>query len=128
MLRKTLMALVCLLVCSTATPAGLYYSAEQYASLPTQWRGFLLDHRSLRNIAVKPKDDTEASPLRARYQQEVKALQTRAKKNELTADELADLGALHVRLGEPAQAIEVLRAAQRKHPKHFAIAANLGTA
>ncbi len=33
-----------------------------------------------------------------------------------------------MRLGEPAKAVEVLRAAQRAYPNHFKIAANLGTA
>ena len=28
--------------------AGLYYSGENYASLPSQWRGYLLDQRALR--------------------------------------------------------------------------------
>src|SRR5439155_7726041 len=39
-----------------------------------------------------------------------------------------DLGALYVRLGESARAVEVLRAAHREHRQHFRIAANLGTA
>src|SRR5262249_11089349 len=47
---------------------------------------------------------------------------------KLTGDELADLGALEVRLGEPAKAVELLRAAQKEYPLHFRIAANLGTA
>jgi tetratricopeptide (TPR) repeat protein len=107
---------------------GLYYSGEQYASLPTQWRGFLLDHRALRNIAVKPKADVDASLLRMRYRQEADKLQARAEKEKLGPNELADLGALYVRLGEFERALEVLRSAQRVHPNHFAIAANLGTA
>src|SRR5207253_2787963 len=47
---------------------------------------------------------------------------------KLSADEAADLGALYLRLGETARALEVLRAAQRAHPVHFRVAANLGTA
>ena len=46
-----------LLFAVSGIQAGLYYSGEQFASLPTQWRGFLLDHRLLRNIAFKPKTD-----------------------------------------------------------------------
>src|SRR5262249_46041088 len=42
--------------------------------------------------------------------------------------ELADLGALYVRLGDPEKALGLLRPAQRAHPRHFHIAANLGTA
>ena len=33
---------------------GLHYSGETYAELPAQWRGFLLDQRTLRNLAVQP--------------------------------------------------------------------------
>ncbi|HZZ80456.1 MAG TPA: DUF3299 domain-containing protein, partial [Gemmataceae bacterium] len=81
--------------------------------------------RALRNIAVKPKNDADASPLRQRYLQDVKKLQAKAK---LSADEIADLGALLIRLGDAEKAVEILRPAQREHPNHFAIAANLGTA
>lgn len=117
---------VCLIIFTTATArAGLYYSGEQYASLPAQWRGFLLDHRALRNIALKPKIEAESGLLRLRYRKEAEKLQ--AKKN-LSSDERADLGAIHIRLGEVERAVELLRSAQRDHPNHFAIAANLGTA
>ncbi len=51
-----------------------------------------------------------------------------AGQRKLTDDETADLRALYVRLGEPARAVEVLRPAQRAYPKHFHLAANLGTA
>ena len=128
MLRKFAAAGMLLLLATSFAHAGLYYSGEQYASLPTQWRGFLLDHRSLRNIAVKPKVESEASPLRTRYRQEAEKLQARADKEKLGADEFADLGALYIRLGDIERAVELLRSAQRAHPTHFAIAANLGTA
>jgi len=128
MIRTTTTALLILLVTTTAAQAGLYYSGEQYASLPTQWRGFLLDHRALRNIAIKAKDETEVSPLRTRYLRDAEKLQARVDKEKLAPDDLADLGALYVRLGDTARAIDLLRAAQREHPNHFAIAANLGTA
>ena len=67
MIRITTTAGLLILAVAAAAEAGLYYSGEQYASLPAQWRGFLLDHRLLRNIAVKPKVEAEASPLRTRY-------------------------------------------------------------
>lgn len=111
-----------------AVRAGLYYSGEEFAPLPSQWRGYLLDQRALRNVAVKPAAGVGAGPLRTRYQSEAARLQTRADVKKISADEAADLGALYVRLGEPARAVEVLRAAQREHPNHFHIAANLGTA
>ncbi|MCS7046060.1 MAG: hypothetical protein NZO58_06865, partial [Gemmataceae bacterium] len=111
----------------TAAPcsAGLYYSGEAYAELPSQWRGFLLDQRTLRNLSVAKPSVGDENPARTRYLEEAARLQG---KQSLSADEKADLGALYVRLGEVAKAVAVLRAAQREHPDHFFIAANLGTA
>lgn len=112
-------------LCPSRTEAGLYYSGETIAELPAQWRGFLVDQRSLRMLAVKPAPGLPPSPLQKQYREALASLE---KKKNLTADELADLGALYVRLGRPDKAIELLRPAQRKHPEHFRIAANLGTA
>jgi tetratricopeptide (TPR) repeat protein len=108
--------------------AGLYYSGENYAELPSQWRGFLLDQRALRTIAVRPNGGAGAGPIRKRYQAEMEKLTKLAQARRLTADEAADLGALHLRLGDTARAIEILRIAQKDNPKHFHLAANLGTA
>jgi hypothetical protein len=108
--------------------SGLYYSQELFADLPSQWRGFMLDHKILRSIAVKPTAGNPASPMRERYLAAAARLEKAAKQGKLSADEQADLGALYVRLGEPTTAVRVLREAQRNHPNHFAIAANLGTA
>lgn len=123
----TALALVVLLGAAPAQ-AGLYYSGEQIADLPSQWRGFLLDQRTLRTTAVKPGPGVPPSPLRVRYQEEAAKLEASSRARPLTADEAADLGALHVRLGEVSRAVEVLRQAQRQHPSHFRIVANLGTA
>jgi tetratricopeptide (TPR) repeat protein len=112
----------------TVGQSGLYYSQEDYAQLPSHWRGFMIDHKILRSIAIKPSAGNPASPMRERYLAAVDRLEKAAKKSKLTADEQADLGALYVRLGEPATAVQRLRAAQREYPNHFAIAANLGTA
>ncbi len=108
--------------------AGLYYSGEQYTALPAQWRGFLLDQQRLRGIAVAPAPGADANPLRTRYLKEANKLREKAARAPLSADEVADLGALLVRLGDAAGAVELLRPAQRTHPNHFHIAANLGTA
>jgi hypothetical protein len=117
-----------LLALTGAARGGLYYSGETVAELPSQWRGFLLDQRSLRLIAVKPTAKTAASPGRVRYEQAAAELEKAGRQRKLSADERADLGALYVRLGDLARALDVLRAAQRDHPQHFRIAANLGTA
>jgi tetratricopeptide (TPR) repeat protein len=108
--------------------AGLYYSGEPMAELPSQWRGFLLDHKALRSIAIKPTAGNPASPMREQYLDAAAKLEKTAKTRELTADEKADLGAIYVRLGEPSKAVNLLREAQRTYSNHFAIAANLGTA
>jgi hypothetical protein len=122
------LAFAAVLLLPTPLWAGLYYSAETFAELPSRWRGFLLDQRLLRTAAIKPSDRRPASPVRKRYQQEAARLASLARTRKLTADESADLGALHVRLGDPGRALEVLQPAQRAHPAHFRLAANLGTA
>ena len=114
-----------------ATPlahAGLHYSGETAAELPSQWRGFLIDHRQVRLIGVPPAAGSPIHLLREQYLDSANKLEQAAAKRSLTANEMADLGALYIRLGQPAKAIEVLRKGAREHPGDFAIAANLGTA
>lgn len=123
-----LIVVACVLSLPSRAHAGLYYSGETYAELPAQWRGFLLDQRTLRNIAAKGTQKTPESPGRTRYMKEAAKLEQAALGRKLSADDSADLGALYVRLGDATRAIEVLRTAQREHPNHFQIAANLGTA
>jgi hypothetical protein len=117
-------ALFALLAFAAPARAGLYYSAETIADLPAQWRGFLPDHRTLRTLAVP----TIANPLRESYAADRDRLVKLAAERPLTADEAADLGALHVRLGKPADAVAVLRDAHARFPDHFRISASLGTA
>jgi hypothetical protein len=125
--RRTAVVLV-LLTLPGLSRAGLYYSGEALAELPSQWRGFLLDQRTLRSIAVSPTAGNPASPARQRYQEEADKLEKAARTRKLTADEIADLGALQVRLGQADKAVALLRQAHREHPSHFQIVANLGTA
>jgi hypothetical protein len=108
--------------------AGLHYSGETPADLPAQWRGFLLDLRALRLAGVPPAPEAPLHLLREQYEGAADKLEATGKKRALTADEAADLGALDVRLGRPAKAVEVLRSAVRAHPGHFRLASNLGTA
>jgi tetratricopeptide (TPR) repeat protein len=113
---------------ASAVRAGLYYSGEQYAELPSHWRGFLLDQRTLRNIGIKPSSQRAASPARKKYEDAAAKLEKISRERKLSADETADLGAIYIRLGDSAKAVEILRAAQREHPNHFRLIANLGTA
>jgi len=48
---RWLLVAFALLGLSPTVRAGLYYSGETQAELPSQWRGFLLDQRTLRQIA-----------------------------------------------------------------------------
>lgn len=105
--------------------AGLHYSAEHFAPPPSQWRGFLVDQRNLRALAVKPAPGMPPSPLADDYRAALTRLE---KKTDRTADDFADLGALYIRFGQIEKAVAVLRPAQRQHPRHFRLAANLGTA
>ncbi len=117
-----------LLAVPAVVHAGLYYSGEEIAELPSQWRGYLIDQRQLRTIAVKPTDANPAGPARKRYEDAAAKLAQGLKDGKLSPDEIADLGALYVRLGDTAKALEVLQPAQRAHPRNFRLAANLGTA
>ncbi|HEY3788853.1 MAG TPA: tetratricopeptide repeat protein, partial [Urbifossiella sp.] len=121
-------ALVLLLRFASDAFAGLYYSGESFAELPSKWSGFLVDQRTLRAAGIARPKDAQQSPLRETYLAAAAKLDELARKRALTADEAADLGALSIRLGKPDRAVEVLRAATRKFPDHSHIAANLGTA
>src|SRR5438309_2892879 len=120
--------LLALLASSTGVRAGLYYSGEPIAELPSQWRGFLLDHRALRTVAVPPSPTALPHPFRETYREALAKLTQASAQRPLTTDEAADLGALHLRLGAVDAALAILRAAYRDHPDHFRAAANLGTA
>lgn len=125
--KLSLSALV-LVLATLPARAGLHYSGEPVADLPSQWRGYLLDQRALRLAAVRPVPPAPANAERIRYEEARRKLEAEAARRPLTADERADLGAVLVRLGEAARAVEVLRAAAREHPFHYRSAANLGTA
>src|SRR5262245_32738766 len=115
------------LLLSPAAQAGLHYSGEEINPLPSQWRGFLLDQRLLRMLAVPPGPKVPPSALRIQYQKALEELEKASKTRALSPDELADIGALHVRLGNPGKALNLLRDAQAKHPRHYRITSNLGT-
>ena len=125
MLAKPLLALFTFLLASPAF-AGVYYSGDARNELPAEWAGFLRDQRALR-LAADPRNAgfNAYIPLRDTA---VDAVVKLSGKRDPSADDLADLGALHLRLGQPEKALGVLRAANRAYPEHFCIAANLGTA
>lgn len=126
-MTRTLLATLLLLTAGLTAPAGVHYSGETYRELPAQWRGYLPDHRLLRVVGID-NPAVGMPPLKEAYLDAARQLEAAAKARALSADEAADLGALHLRLGQPAKALAVLRPAARQHPEHFRLAANLGTA
>ena len=122
--------IVCLIVAwlPADARAGLYYSGEKYAELPSEWKGLLADARLLRGLAIPTLPGQPPSTLKQVYEDAARGLKDKSRQHELTADEVADLGALLLRLGKTDEALGLLREAQHKHPDHFALAANLGTA
>jgi hypothetical protein len=121
------LAVAAVVVLPAAARAGLHYSGEQFAELPSRPGGFLTDHRALRAAGYE-RPDGLPSPLRDDYLAAAARLEKLAKARPLTADETADLGAIYVRLGKPDRALNLLAPAVRRFPDHFRVAANLGTA
>jgi hypothetical protein len=123
------LVIVALLSSCGWTQAGLHYSGELLRPFPAKWSGYLPDHRLLRTVGTPKLNPTQPIPLlRGIYTQALLTLKATQRKRPLTADELADLGALHLRLGEPAPALDLLRTAARQHPSHFRLQSNLATA
>lgn len=108
--------------------ATIHYSGERYAELPSSWKGFLVDHRALRVAAIPASAKTPPSLLRLEYQAAVDRLVAEKNQRALTVGELADLGALYLRLGRVDDALNILRPAAAQYPKNFAVQANLGSA
>jgi hypothetical protein len=108
--------------------AGVHYSAEKYAPLPSRWSGFLLDHRALRTIAVERPADGLVSPLRQEYLRAASHFQQLRRQRPLTAAEYADYGAVLLRLGRIPEAVAILQPAARRWPRDFHLQANLGAA
>src|ERR671925_568871 len=63
-MRRPLALAAALLALGTLAPplrAGLHYSGEAFADLPSRWGGFLLDQRLLRTLAAKPSGGVPAA-------------------------------------------------------------------
>ncbi len=117
----------------TPVYAVLYYSLETTAELPSSWRGFILDHRELRQLnKIETKKENGSifisSVLRIweeKLVMQAELLRVRSSKQKLTDVEWADWGAILIRLGKNAEALEVLKKGQKQFPKSFWILANL---
>jgi tetratricopeptide (TPR) repeat protein len=117
--------------------AGLYNPAEPPVAIEKDLSKFL--RAQLADLrALGPPDPLafrELPEQRKDYLAKVQRLRDKQAHGRLTTDELASLGAYLIRLrrtrdGVPDQeeAIQVLEAARREHPRNFYVLANLGTA
>lgn len=124
----TVLALYTICLFCTPAHATIHYSGERYADLPSSWKGFLSDHRALRVLSIPASPKTPPSLLRLEYQAALDRLLAEKKQRQLKAEELADLGALYLRLGRVDAALDILRPAAVQFPNDFALQANLGSA
>ena len=85
---------------ATAEPELLLLRRDVRPKPRPQWRGFLLDQRTLRSLAVKSPPGVLAGGPRGRYQADVERLTKLAGSRKLSADEAADLGALYIPASE----------------------------
>lgn len=117
--------------------AGLHNPLETAEPLDSDLGRFLDRLAELRSLAPPDPRMPQAQlgpSAREQMLEKIQALRTASKNRELTADEAAALGAYLYRvrrtqadLPDLQEALQVLEAARRKHPRHFAIVANLGT-
>jgi len=121
-------ALLSALLLQAPLHAGLYDSGIKWAPLPAQPRGYLIDQRALRMLAVPRRLDAPRSLLQESQENRLTQFAQLAKQRALSADELADYGALLIRFGKLESAVEVLQPAIETHPKHFRLHSNLATA
>src|SRR5262249_48936012 len=82
--------------------------------LPSQWRGFLLDQRALRNIALKPTGRLRSTPERNRYEAALAQLVKTAGGRPPTAEGIAAPGAVYLGPGGNGQSPANFTPAQRR--------------
>ena len=104
--------------------AGIYLKTESWNEMPSQWKGWLLDHRQFLRCQ-NPVPGAKPSEMRVRYERLVKELRDKQKAENQTPDDVAELGGLLLRLGKPDEAIGLLQGAQRANPQHFRLTSHL---
>lgn len=103
---------------------GIYLKSETWNEMPSQWKGWLLDHRQFLRCQ-NPVPGVKPTEMRVRYERLVKELRDKQKAKALTPDEMAELGGLLLRLGKPEEALGLLQGAQRANPQHFKLTSHL---
>lgn len=126
-------AIVAWLVCSRLLTAGIYEDPRQPPPALMEPARLLDQLRLLRGLG--PPDPTINLPdSQQRAEMLTRIAVLRERRDSLSADEIALLGALLIRvrktdlrLPDFQEAVQILEAGHRVHPRHFAILANLGT-
>ncbi|VTS02692.1 tetratricopeptide repeat protein [Tuwongella immobilis] len=116
------------LLIGTPVWAGIYCGIEPIAPLPTQMRGFLLDHRLLRALTLPPQSGLPESLLKQTYRQTLRQLLDLGATRPLTATELADVTALQLRLGEASAVVARLAPLSRQFADDHRIQSHLALA
>jgi hypothetical protein len=102
--------------------AGIHGCDPPANAFPVEWPGFLRDLRAVRLAG------TPSSPLTERYATGLRLSKSSSDPRLPDAGLLATCGAFHLRLNEPAKALDILRTAAKNFPSQFELASNLGTA
>ncbi len=104
--------------------SGIYIKSESWNEMPSQWKGWLVDHRQFLRCQ-NPVPGAKPTEMRIRYERLAKELRDKQKASRLTPDDLAELGGLLLRLGKPDEALGLLQGAQRNNPQHFRLTSHL---
>jgi tetratricopeptide (TPR) repeat protein len=136
-LLRTALAFGTLLVAILPVRAGLYNTAEPALPIEPDLTKFVSTQLAQMRSFWPPDALTGNQPSdgRTSYLQKVQQLQAKQAAGPLSAEETANLGAYLIRLRRTRngatdldEALRVLEAGRREHPRSFQVLANLGTA
>lgn len=116
--------LVMLLSFFSPLQAGIYLKSESWNDLPSQWKGWLLDHRQLLRCQ-NPIPGSKPTEMRSRLEIVAKGFKEKQKAERLGPEDVAEWGGVLLRLGRPEEALGLLQGAQRAHPQHFRLTSHL---
>ena len=104
--------------------AGIYLKCEAWNDLPSQWKGWLLDHRQLLRCQ-NPLPGSKPTEMRSRLEKVANGFKEKQTTERLGPEDLAEWGGVLLRLGKPEEALGLLQGAQRAHPQHFRLTSHL---
>jgi tetratricopeptide (TPR) repeat protein len=125
-MRRFLIALADVIVCTGALQAGVYNTEEPLARqvAPDRQRDFDRLLEDLMGVATEP---TDQKPLRALYLQRIAALEERAQRGLINNEERTNLGAYYLRLRRYEEAARIIEAIPFEQ-RNFLAWSNLGSA